>query len=117
MSVTNITDHNVNVLVVPGPAPDQPTNYDIKVLDEQGREAAPTQFLRNLREHPTAPTGSVFGSMLPPGKSFEEKLALTRFYDLSRPGKYTVRVSRTQRPWRNTADSVKSNTITITVTQ
>jgi hypothetical protein len=113
VTVTNISENNLSFGIAPGAAPDQTMSYNIEVRDAQGREAPPTTFFRNLREHPTLPSGSIFGYTLSPGKSYEEKLAITRLYDLAKPGRYSIQVSRSQKPWPDRADNVKSNRIII----
>jgi len=54
--------------------------------------------------------GSTFGDILEPGKSFRQTLALSKEYDLSKPGKYTVQASRF-----DGKTDVKSNTLTLAV--
>ena len=114
ITVTNTSDHNLSFGIAPGIAPDQTMSYNIEIRDTRGQEAPPTPFLRDLREHPTPTSGSVFGYTLTPGNSYKEQLVITRLYVL-RPGKYTIQVARSQEPRPNTAAIVKSNTITITV--
>jgi hypothetical protein len=115
--VTNISSHEVSFGIAPGPTPDQTLSYTIEIRDAQGREAPPTAFLRDLREHRPITSGSVFGYTLAPGKSYEEELVITKLYVLAQPGKYTVQVARSQKPWPNPPTSVKSNTIALTVTE
>jgi hypothetical protein len=55
--------------------------------------------------------GSSFGDILDPGKSFRQKLALSKEYDLSKPGKYTIQALHT-----DGKTDVKSNVIALTVT-
>lgn len=118
VTITNVTDHDLNFVAEPGPTLDQPLSYDISVRDEKGRQAPPTPLLRGLREQSTQKAWrSNSGYALAPSKSHEEELAITKFYDLSTPGMYTIQVSRRQIPSRNQGDSVNSNTITITITE
>jgi hypothetical protein len=118
VTITNLTDHDLNFVTEPGPAFDQPLSYDISLRDENGRQAPPTALLRSLREQSTQKGWrSNSGYALAPGKSHEEELAITKFYDLLTPGKYTIQVSRRQIPNRSQGDSVNSNIITITITE
>lgn len=117
VTVANTSNHDVSFGVAPGIAPDQTMSYNIEIRDAQGREAPPTPFLRDLREHPKPTSGSIFGYTLAPGESYEEELVITRLYDLTQPGKYTIKVARSQQPWPNAAAIVKSNTIAIAVSK
>lgn len=56
-------------------------------------------------------SGSSFGDTLDPGKAFRQKLTLSKEYDLSKPGKYTIQAFRS-----DGKTDVKSNVITLTVT-
>ena len=55
--------------------------------------------------------GSSFSDILDPGKTLTQKLALSKEYDLSKPGKFTVQAFH-----YDGKTEVKSNTITLTVT-
>ena len=55
--------------------------------------------------------GSSFSDILDPGKSFTQKLALSKEYDLSKPSKYTIQALHSD----GKAD-VQSNFISLTVT-
>jgi hypothetical protein len=55
--------------------------------------------------------GSSLGDILDPGKSFRQKLALSKEYDLNKLGKYTIQALHFDGKM-----DVKSNTITLTVT-
>jgi hypothetical protein len=99
--------------------PTAETKYKVYVEDDKGNLAGETTLGRRLRTgkgeqgqetvtvFETAPIRSV-----QPGESVSEEIVLNKLYDLSRPGKYTVRV-------QSQADqdgSAKSNTLTITLT-
>jgi hypothetical protein len=57
--------------------------------------------------------------VLEPSKSFEDELVVTKFYILTRRGKYTISVTRGQRPmWQTLGKGgVKSNIAFFTVTK
>jgi hypothetical protein len=55
--------------------------------------------------------GSIFSAILDPGKSITQKLALSKEYNLSKPGRYTIQAFHT-----DGKIDVISNTITLTVT-
>jgi hypothetical protein len=70
VTVANTSNHDVSFGVAPGIAPDQTMSYNIEIRGAQGREAPPTPFLRDLREHPKPTSGSIFGYTLAPGESY-----------------------------------------------
>jgi hypothetical protein len=55
-------------------------------------------------------------SQIAPGESWQERLLITQYFDMSRAGKYTIQLER-QLPEELGKGSVKSNPITVTVTE
>ncbi|HEV2195700.1 MAG TPA: hypothetical protein VGR55_08960 [Candidatus Acidoferrum sp.] len=92
-------------------------DLDVEVRDAEGKTPPLTTSYREVKEHPGG--GSYSTYVLEPGKSFEDDLVLTKLYVITQPGKYTVRVTRGQRPlWQDVKqNTVKSNTITLTITE
>jgi hypothetical protein len=89
-------------------------DYAIEVHDSRGRPAPDTDFARKLKERAYYSSDSVF--TLQPGESLPKTpLIVTKFYDLSRPGKYLIQANRAI-PKELGGGVVKSNFITITVT-
>jgi hypothetical protein len=92
--------------------------YAVEVRDGRGHLAPETQYGRNLRNRTPAPDVPRFFSSLifalQPGETWAEVAAITKLYDLGRPGKYTIQVSR-EIPRELGKGTVKSNQITITV--
>ena len=94
--------------------------YTIDVRDEHGNTAPETEEARKMREAASSPNyrrwrSGVMGKLKPHDKS-TDKLLVTQYWDMSRPGKYTIQVER-QLPEELGKGSVKSNTITVTVTE
>jgi hypothetical protein len=91
--------------------------YTFDILDEQGRPVPEKERLRNLRES-LKPGGRRWRhgliSEIEPGVSWKEQLFLSEYYDMSRPGKYTIQLQR-KLPEELGKGTVKSNIITITV--
>jgi len=88
----------INIKVFSGNKPVPETPYGLKA---HGRDSRPF-------------VGSVFRAAIRPGKLFKVEADLSKEYDLSKPGKYTVQAER----WDSDIHQmVESNTITITVTQ
>jgi hypothetical protein len=94
------------------------SHYLIDVRDSKGRPVPDTEYAHtvwNLNSKPT--TLFVFSEIvdtLKPGETMTDVAVITKLYDLTRPGKYTIRVSR--KIWKELGKgTVKSNPITITV--
>jgi hypothetical protein len=89
-------------------------DYAFEVRDSQNRIPPETEFARKSKGRAYVSSDTVFN--LQPGESLPKALVvLTKFYDLSRPGKYTIQVSRAV-PKEAGGGTIKSNPITITVT-
>jgi len=98
--------------------PTAETSYRAYVQDEKGNSAPETRLSRQLRsdkDEAGRETVTVFETgpvgYLQPGESTKEEIILGRLYDLSRPGKYTVRVQAL----RDVDGVAKSNPVSITV--
>jgi hypothetical protein len=93
------------------------TSFRWDIREGAGKEVPMTEYglkancLDSPGGVPRICAGSSFEAILDPGKSFRQKLALSKEYDLSRPGKYTI-----QALGFDGKTDVKSNTITLTVT-
>ena len=94
--------------------------FRIEVTDGQGNSAPETNVLRWLRGEPgskppelTSGTSGPACGAVPPGGFENSGFVANRFYNLSKPGKYTIQVERTDSA---TNLAVRSNTITVTVT-
>jgi len=92
----------------------------IVLLD--GAPAEETDSMRDLREerHPTKPTlwaGSVpRPATIKPGKSITFPLEIRGYFDMTKPGTYTITVSQETFPSDpEKSVTVKSNTLTIVV--
>jgi uncharacterized protein (DUF58 family) len=89
------------------------TDYAFEVRDSQNRIPAETELARQSKGKAHFSNDQIFtlqrGDSLP-----KAVLIVTKFYDLSRPGKYTIQVSR-QTPKELGSGTVKSNAITLTV--
>jgi hypothetical protein len=115
----NASNHDIYFVVSAGPEGTFGNGTWMTVEDSNGTPVAETPFGR--KKHGTGPHkyplgGSVFSgrTLIPPGKSFHYVIHLSKEYDLSHPGTYTVQAKMRdlwayQYPW------VKSNVLTITV--
>jgi hypothetical protein len=82
------------------------TDYGIKA-----NHLDPSQDASGPRVPPHISTGSAFAETLGRGKSVVQKLALSKEYDLSNPGKYTIQALHS-----DGKTDVQSNVISLTVT-
>ena len=118
VTVTNTSDRNISFITSPGPIPEDGLLYEINVRDAQARSAPPSVYLRTRDKRIPTDYGSRFARTLRPGQSFVDQVTVTKFYDLSRPGNYTISVARPMPPRQNLGKgSVKSNPVTVVVTQ
>jgi hypothetical protein len=104
--------------------------YTMDVKDARGISAPDSEDGRKARAHMDACRNSTkkdvcggrkFGgigliSQLKPGESWHEELLITKYYDMSRPGKYTIQLER-KLPEELGKGTVRSNPITVTVTE
>jgi hypothetical protein len=97
----NRSDHRIRFRVEP-----MDYRYQVTVYDAQNNMAMETERGRKVKGG-SAKMSHLGGSFwLDPGESRKDQLAVSNLYDMSRPGKYKVQVSR---------EGAKSNTITIDV--
>jgi len=84
-------------------------NYVFDVRDDANNSVPP-----RVLEHPELATGQPVSRSLKPGESFTDEEEVSRLLNMSRPGRYTIQVSR--RVSDNKKDgSITSNAITVTV--
>lgn len=115
----NISSRDIYFVVGAGPGGTFGNGTWMTVEDSHGNPVAETPFGR--KKHGTEPHkyplgGSVFSGQIPipPGKSFHYVIHLSKEYDLSHPGTYTVQ-AKMRDPWTDHYPWVTSNTLTITV--
>ena len=91
-------------------------SYIIEVLNDQGRSVALTAQGAQLEEMRRSTSGH--GLEIPPGETHADEVELSRWFELSKPGRYTVRAARRLFP-TGYDDPVRlvSNILTITVLQ
>jgi len=120
ITLKNTSNHDI---VIPrSNAEDQGVFHNkITVRDEEGNLVADKAAVA-ARTDKNKDTGSeltnltmetVINFTLKPGESLKDGIKLSEFYDLSKPGKYSIEVERTD---DITKAVVKSNTITLAVT-
>lgn len=119
VTITNISRRDISFIVSPGPIPEDGPLYQINARDAEGRPAPPSaSVLRRDKRVPIYYGGSRLARTVKPGESFVDQVDVTRLYDLSQPGKYTISVARSIPPRQNLGEGlVESNTVTVTVVQ
>jgi len=88
--------------------------YTFEVLDAEGYPAPETEWMREWKNPGRRRSGHGVIAPVKTGVSWKEQLRISDFYDLSRPGTYTIQVER-KLPEELGTGTVTSNTITITV--
>jgi len=120
VTLRNISDHAVSVWREN--AEDQGGHvYRVDVKDERGSPAPDTKVGRGFKglddpqlESSDTPLVSSGGwQLLKPGESQVDKVNVSRLYDLSRPGRYSIFLRRFD---EQSKSFIKSNKITVTVT-
>jgi hypothetical protein len=85
------------------------STFRFEVRDEHGKLVPKRTY-----PHPELATGSVKFRTIARGETYTQDQLVSALYDMRKPGKYTIQVSR--RISDNPKDDIKSNIITITVT-
>jgi hypothetical protein len=107
LTIKSLTDRSI----VLGSSTDGNTNMDpnfvVEVTDEFGNPVPKVKY-------PVPPSGHPVSRTLDPGATMTEQEPVSRMFDMSKPGKYTIQASGpiTDPP---EASIVKSNKITVTV--
>jgi hypothetical protein len=126
ITVTNTSDQDVDLYKTPGPDGHAEDVNKIDVRDASGNllKRADSQIIEIGGTQHTVPKRfriSRKGVILKPGESLEDFTILSNLFDLSKPGKYTVTAQNERRSGDSSHELkliyVKSNTITITVTE
>jgi hypothetical protein len=116
VTVTNTSDRRIGFIRSPAALPEEGLRYNIDVRDPQGQSAPPSASARQLSKNTTVILGSNVARWLNPGESFVDEIDITKLYDLSQPGKYSIAVAREIPPAQNLGKGiVKSNSITVRV--
>jgi hypothetical protein len=110
--LTNTSDHKIGFPWIRGSGG---RNFELNVRDSKGNPAQPVPRSgvdKNGRHYARFVTGSVGVVYLEPGQAKKDEFDACDFYILTRPGKYTIQVQRTD---DESNSVVKSNPITVTI--
>jgi len=93
-------------------------DYELEVRDNSGQRPSETSYKRELKCNNkfVVTTGKNSIRTLKPRESYSDLMIVNQQYDLSRPGKYTIQVSRAI-PQELGGGNVESNVIGFTVTE
>jgi hypothetical protein len=86
--------------------------HEFDVRNARGEPAAETEYYRGFKEGGPDGIYEIMGHPLEPGESLVDNVTLSKLYDLSLPGRYTIQARRRD---SESKTYVKSNTITLTV--
>lgn len=104
----NKSDHDLSVYKAISDDMDQGGwVYQVDIRDGKGEEPRQTEFARSV-----GAGGSGGYIPLPPGKALTDRVNVSKLYDLSRPGRYTIQFQRVD---MESKTFVTSNKITVTV--
>jgi hypothetical protein len=117
VTIKNTSDATVILARSPGPVPrEEGFRCYIEIHDTRGKEPPPSTWVLSLKGKPTITESSNLSGKLEPGDSFVEQVTVTKFFDLSKPGKYTISLIRPLESWQKLGEGkVKSNSISVTV--
>ena len=111
VTMKNMSDHDITMVAV-GNNSKAELNYEIITRDKNGEMLNKTIYGKGLK-------GGVAGSRklftLKPGAEITETSDINKLYDMSMPGEYIIQVEK-ELPASEGKGTVKSNTITVTVT-
>jgi len=126
ITVTNKSDQDVDMYKTPGPDGHAEDVNKIDIRDASGNLLKRVDFqiveIGGVQHKlPKRIRISRAGIILKPGASLDDFAILSNLFDLTKPGKYTVEVQNERRSGDSSHELnliyVKSNTITITVTE
>ncbi len=119
----NVSNHNVFLRMEAPEKPQAGSIYKVDVKDSNGASPPQRESGRLSKIDDQTPVASAVTSTprqpgeslcLHPGEDWRDTIRLKDFYDINTPGPYTIQVHR----WDDETETwVKSNTITVTVTQ
>jgi hypothetical protein len=112
-TITNTSSHEITLH-----ERNRACDYSVDVRDEQGKSPPETPFKQNLQcsGEGFLLTGRNMIVVLKPQESYNDQISASELFSLTKPGEYTIQVSRKFLTTRNKKDGgVKSNKITVTV--
>jgi hypothetical protein len=111
LTIKNISNHEISFSSIRGELP-----FEIDTKDEGGIARPESELQREKKQKRSAdPIGefTVYQAWLKPGESDRHTVDLNDYYDMTKPGSYTVKV---RRPDPESQAETKSNVIAVTVT-
>ena len=107
LTIKSLTDRSIVLSSSTDGNTNMDPNFVVEVTDEFGNPVPKVKY-------PVPPSGRPVSRTLDPGAAMTEKEPVSRMFDMSKPGKYTIQASGpiTDPP---EASIVKSNKITVTV--
>lgn len=109
ITITNVSKQKIGVQRERNPGHGE-IFHEFDIRDADGNPAPESNYQKRLRANP--PFLSLVPTVLAPGESAKDEATLSKLYDLSLPGEYTVQARRYDNDSRTL---VKSNTVKIRV--
>lgn len=116
ITLTNTSNNEISLGKAPGTQPLAESEYAVEVYNSKGQRAPDTEYGQKIRNRKIWFGRSRDSVSLKPGESCDDGVLISKIFDLNRLGIYTVQLSRVI-PEPLGKGIVKSNTITITVTE
>lgn len=114
--ITNTSNHATNIPITLADPALARGIYHVHVLDEHGRSAPPWIPPPPPRGKAVLRVGMMPGRELGPDETLSDEVNVSRFYYLSRPGRYKIWIAEPYYRGPDVSNGlVKSNTITVTV--
>lgn len=113
ITLTNTSASQIHIAKTNG-ADDAEIHYTVDVRDDQGNLAPYTTYSRNLKAGTKVLVWSDLTYTLEPGGTLKDTALVTKLYDLTRPGKYSIQVSR-EIPKNLGGGLAKSNVVSVTI--
>jgi hypothetical protein len=120
ITLTNISKRQISIFKVNGNGQAELAGFDVDVRNTDGNTPPETKYHKKIKtgEDAQGETSQVVVSggyiSLNSGESVKDEIVVTRLFDLSSPGSYKVQVEKMD---EQSKVVVKSNVITVTVTQ
>jgi len=112
---TNVSDQSVQICSASEQAGTVEVYYKVAIHDEKGEEPPITDFGRRAKTSYVVQENARTLCEWPPNWTLAYSMAVSKQYDLSKPGKYIVQVTRAASDLSPNSTVVKSNELTVTV--
>jgi hypothetical protein len=111
--LTNTSNREIYIIHEKASDVGEQAGFTLDVRDAGGMVVPFTRYGQLFFNHEAVTLGAPSPFDLKPGKTLKDEIIVSKLFDLSKPGKYSIQVKRQD---DSSTAVVKSNTITVTVT-